>query len=70
MKTISDYCDICFETHQIESQKIADVLIPIVQRQKYALVGEQLKPFTIKKEMFTAFNMAYISMIMIVEGVY
>lgn len=72
MKTISDYCDICFETHQNECQKIANVLIPIIQRQydNYYLTGETPKTISVKKEKFTAVNMAYMSMKMIVEGVY
>ena len=72
MKTIADYCDICFETHQNESQKIANVLIPLVQRQidRYYITGETPKKIAIKKEKFTAVNMAYMSFHMILKGEY
>lgn len=72
MKTIDEYCNICFETHQTESQKIADVLIPIIQRQLdlHYMTGAPLKTISMKKEKFTAVNMAYMSFHMILKGEY
>ena len=72
MKTIDDYCNICYETHQNECDKIANVLIPLIQRQldHYYMTCEPMKAVSIRKEKFTASSMAYISFFMILRGEY
>ena len=72
MKTIEDYCNICFETHQNESDKIARVLIPLIQRQidRHYITGEPMKKISVRKEKFTALHMAYMSFLMILKGEY
>lgn len=70
---IKDILDIIFNEHQIQCNKIAGEIYPVIQIQlDLARVtrGYVFKPVKLKKYRLTAMNMCYISYIMVLEGDY
>lgn len=70
---IKDILDIIFNEHQIQCNKVANEIYPIIQKQldlARVVRGYRLKTVAFKTHKLTAMYMCYISYIMVLEGEY
>ena len=60
MKTLVDYCNICYDTWETECTKLADKIIPEVNEMLAlrALGIKDIKPISVPKRKFTPMYMA------------
>lgn len=60
MKTIVDYCNICYETWENECTKLANKIFPALDNMLTlrAIGCKDIKPVTLPKRKFTPMNMA------------
>lgn len=63
MKTIVDYCNMCYDVWENECQKLANKIIPAVDDilALWALGIKDIKPISVPKRKFTPMYMAEIA---------